>query len=523
MAEVVSLQLEEDQSGEEAMMQDFVRLHMMSMLQPFAERVQVIQEHVKLLQDAQHQSLGQVKHLEGCSAAQSEELQKLSEEVQRHKEQLEAQQLELATVKKERNRLEGNHEITKASVAKAREMAEELAELVEKLREQQKGSMEKLELCHTEWQELDKRLVERFDTRLDKQGRVCKELQLDEAIGMCWAGMGWNEKQLELQKLLQQAKSSGDRACLCCVGTHQFSGAPGKRNHLSLSLEALKEGLETSSRGHQAAAHELREELEGLKEELLQRSKAWADTNREAWSLVLGFVFATCDWPAGEAEKVIRDYLYRAKSHATWVIPSFDFDEYFHLNSGNIFPDGKIPQDYLRHEAHLQERLGQPDTVEDLDPVGVVNHYRVPDRDPLAQTFDDKLVADAHLQERLGQPDTVEALPKYVYNVHLANDAWWHWLKDFDPKTKRSSVIPMTPDMMATVVSSVPTEHISLNESIGYVHHYRIPHGDPQAKTYDDHLVSDNDKLTEAIERRFGQKLPALLKRFSEAIPQPAQ
>ncbi|CAL1129725.1 unnamed protein product [Cladocopium goreaui] len=241
MAEVVSLQLEEDQSGEEAMMQDFVRLHMMSMLQPFAERVQVIQEHVKLLQDAQHQSLGQVKHLEGCSAAQSEELQKLSEEVQRHKEQLEAQQLELATVKKERNRLEGNHEITKASVAKAREMAEELAELVEKLREQQKGSMEKLELCHTEWQELDKRLVERFDTRLDKQGRVCKEL---------------NEKQLELQK-----------------------------NHLSLSLEALKEGLETSSRGHQAAAHELREELEGLKEELLQRSKAWADTNREVHHL----------------------------------------------------------------------------------------------------------------------------------------------------------------------------------------------------------------------------------------------
>lgn len=257
MAEVVSLQLEEDQSGEEAMMQDFVRLHMMSMLQPFAERVQVIQEHVKQLQDAQHQSLGQVKHLEGCSAAQSEELQKLSEEVQRHKEQLEAQQLELATVKKERNRLEGNHEITKASVAKAREMAEELAELVEKLREQQKGSMEKLELCHTEWQELDKRLVERFDTRLDKQGRVCKEL---------------NEKQLELQKLLQQAKSSGDRA-------------NATTNHLSLSLEALKEGLETSSRGHQAAAHELREELEGLKEELLQRSKAWADTNREVHHL----------------------------------------------------------------------------------------------------------------------------------------------------------------------------------------------------------------------------------------------
>jgi hypothetical protein len=34
------------------------------------------------------------------------------------KEQLEAQQLELATVKKERNRLEGNHEITKAVTQK---------------------------------------------------------------------------------------------------------------------------------------------------------------------------------------------------------------------------------------------------------------------------------------------------------------------------------------------------------------------------------------------------------------------
>ena len=31
----------------------------------------------------------------------------------KNQEQLEAQQLELATVKKERNRLEGNHEITK--------------------------------------------------------------------------------------------------------------------------------------------------------------------------------------------------------------------------------------------------------------------------------------------------------------------------------------------------------------------------------------------------------------------------
>ena len=50
-----------------------------------------------------------------------------------------------------------------------------------------------------------------------------------------------------------------------------------------------------------------------------------------------------------------------------------------------------------------------------------------------------------------------------------------------------------------------------------------FPNRDPQAQKFDDHLVTDTDKLTQAIEQRFGQKLPALLKRFSEAIPQPAQ
>lgn len=56
----------------------------------------------------------------------------------------------------------------------------------------------------------------------------------------------------------------------------------------------------------------------------------------------------TLDMCGRHFDWVIRDFLYRAESHATWVIPSFDFDEYFHLNSGNIFPDDKIPQDYLR-------------------------------------------------------------------------------------------------------------------------------------------------------------------------------
>lgn len=258
MAEVLSLQLEDDQSGaEEAMMQDFVRLHMMSMLQPFAERVQALHGELSRLADAQHQSYGLLKHLEGCSSMQGDQLQSASEEIQRHKEQLELQQAELSTVKKERNRLEGNHEITKASLAKARETLEEMQSLVEAQGEQQKQSDEKLQMCQSEWQEVEKRLLEIFETRLDKQGRVCKDL---------------NEKQLEVQKLCQQAKSGSDRA-------------NGAANQLLVSVDSLKEQLESNSRGFHARTEELQQELLGLKDELQLRSKAWADTDREVLHL----------------------------------------------------------------------------------------------------------------------------------------------------------------------------------------------------------------------------------------------
>ena len=44
------------------------------------------------------------------------------------------------------------------------------------------------------------------------------------------------------------------------------------------------------------------------------------------------------------------------------------------------------------------------------------------------------------MQERSGQPDSMEALPEYAYNVHVAYDAWWHWLKDFDPNATSISI-----------------------------------------------------------------------------------
>ena len=60
-------------------------------------------------------------------------------------------------MKKERNRLEGNHEMTKASVAKARETLEELQRSIQALRQAQEQSEAKWSLWHGETQELEKR------------------------------------------------------------------------------------------------------------------------------------------------------------------------------------------------------------------------------------------------------------------------------------------------------------------------------------------------------------------------------
>jgi hypothetical protein len=42
----------------------------------------------------------------------------------------------------------------------------------------------------------------------------------------------------------------------------------------------------------------------------------------------------------------------------------------------------------------------------------------------------------------LGQPENVQApsFPKFTYNVHVAYDAWWHWVRDFDKKASTNTI-----------------------------------------------------------------------------------
>ena len=41
-----------------------------------------------------------------------------------------------------------------------------------------------------------------------------------------------------------------------------------------------------------------------------------------------------------------HDCLYRAKNHATWLLPTVDVDEYIRVVSGDLFQGG-VPQNYL--------------------------------------------------------------------------------------------------------------------------------------------------------------------------------
>jgi len=243
--------------GEEGMMQDFVRLHMMSMLQPFADRVHELQASVQLLSDAQEKTNAEVQELKAILPEHGGQLSALEESSQKASELLDKLQTEASAAKRERNRLDGNHEMTKASVAKAKESCSEMGKAIETLQQSLEASQGRCDGLGQETSDLEKRLVERFDTRLDKQGRVCKEL---------------NEKQAELQKTCQQAKVLSERA----------NSAVSK---LSSLKDAAQAADATSFAGLEERTAGLQAELEELRQEVTQQARSFTSVGREVQHL----------------------------------------------------------------------------------------------------------------------------------------------------------------------------------------------------------------------------------------------
>lgn len=239
------------------MMQDFVRLHMMSMLQPFAERVQALQEQLRLHGEALREREEKAEQHEGRLVRQEMQISSLLTSEKDFADQLEKAQLEVAAVKKERNRLEGNHEITKAAVAKLRDDVTAVQGALDDLTHAVKESSSRTASCQSDLPEVERRLIERFDTRLDKQGRACKDL---------------NERMADIQKQCQQAKTLSEKANL---NTSQFTSR----------LDASKKDAAANVAGLQKEMAEVREVVQGFHEAVQSQSKDLGTLDREVQHL----------------------------------------------------------------------------------------------------------------------------------------------------------------------------------------------------------------------------------------------
>eukprot|EP00435_Cladocopium_sp_Y103_P040703 s546_g11.t1 len=214
------------------------------------------------------------------------------------------------------------------------------------------------------------------------------------------------------------------------------------------------------------------------------------------------------DYPSDKIHRqhqVVNDCLYRAKSHTTWVLPSVDVDEYFHFKSGQIFPDGVVPQDYLKTawDAVVKSNGKRLEEVKSVsfrsfrfarapsDSLEISSSWREPE-----------LPRSHHHPEKL-------ANGKYACNVHVVHGLWFHF-----PTSSEKGV-----------------EDIMLPETLGVGNHYRVDwqsghkygdhfgRDDPKATTFDASLTSEVPLLEEAIEQRFGEKPQMLLKRLSAEHP----
>jgi len=247
--------------GGEDMVQDFVRMHMMSILTPFAERVHELQAQVEHLagelssvreaadghESRLDQQEGQVSSLQGGLTQAGERLEKA--------------QADLAALKKEKSRLDGNHEMTKAAVGKTKEMLAQVTASVEALQQALQDSAGNVGGLERALAEAEKRIMEHAETRLDKQGRACREL---------------NERQAELTKLCQQTKTLGESTS---SAVKQLQIASGQQIQADLdSLASLCErtsSLEAKSADLQEHVEKHTESLKSVDREI-QHINTWS-------------------------------------------------------------------------------------------------------------------------------------------------------------------------------------------------------------------------------------------------------
>eukprot|EP00438_Fugacium_kawagutii_P010049 Skav204544 [mRNA] locus=scaffold3346:64210:66187:- [translate_table: standard] len=193
-------------------------------------------------------------------------------------------------------------------------------------------------------------------------------------------------------------------------------------------------------------------------------------------------------------DQVIRDCLYRAKSHATWVIPSFDNDEYFRVVSGRMFTNHVVPKDYM-NTFWDAIRISQGKRLDQVRSISFRKIRMTAPRSNEVLQISSPWRED-NVQFMMGHPGH-EVLTKYAYNAHVTYDLWWHWVWEPEPGT----------------------EDLKLDKSVAFVQHYRLPWGTSSANVEDHALANHSDMVREAIEARFNEKLEPLLRRLIQKRP----
>ena len=134
--------------------------------------------------------------------------------------------------------------------------------------------------------------------------------------------------------------------------------------------------------------------------------------------------------------QILNDCLHRAKNHATWLLPSIDFDEYFRLGPAakdKLFGGEEIPKNYLSMvwDAIAEQRQSKK--------VSSISFQRYIFKRASQQMLE---ISSPSRSEHLtrGRPPKLAVRVENVYNL------WIHW-----------------PD----------AEDIFIDESLGVVNHYR--------------------------------------------------
>eukprot|EP00927_Polykrikos_kofoidii_P039634 TRINITY_DN33981_c0_g1_i1.p1 TRINITY_DN33981_c0_g1~~TRINITY_DN33981_c0_g1_i1.p1 ORF type:complete len:529 (-),score=129.05 TRINITY_DN33981_c0_g1_i1:38-1624(-) len=253
-------------AGCEDTMQDFVRLHMMSILHPFSEQIRELQVRCEQLSSEVHRAREVADQRAEQLGRHEEQLTGLGTSVADSGEKVEKACSELLTLRREKTKLEGNHEMTKATVGKTKEMLQSTSSLVEKVQASLQSECVKIGKLQASLAETEKRLMEHVEFRMDRQGKLCKDL---------------NERQAELLKSMQQAKSSSDATSLALK---KLTGSVEQRRSEDASLFASHAG---HSRVLEAKLQEtsalLQTQVEGLKgtEKEVQHLKTWATSMSE--------------------------------------------------------------------------------------------------------------------------------------------------------------------------------------------------------------------------------------------------